>query len=319
VSITGANSFDLPCELTNLKITVKNKNDNLMPFVNLAVTYQYTATKDGTVETGSASGQTDLSGTFILSSVLPGISYTINASLYSIVFNADNKTVPSLPVQAVSEVTIICPSQTLTLKIIDYNMAAVPNARVELVEVTSGLFNGAEADSAGTVTVDVTFGKYRLRVYKDDILLNSTVIEVFSDTEHEIRCGLYNIQVSVKVVDYFNQPIPNMNVVLHGPGAEARSSTTQADGAATFSNVIGGDMQVIAYPEGVKNSYEAISLRVEEPATIDIRLAKYVLVGPFLVESSALATFIVILLAILLFVSIEVYRRKRAKSADSES
>jgi hypothetical protein len=319
VSITGANSFDLPCELTNLKITVKNKNDNLMPFVNLAVTYQYTATKDGTVETGSASGQTDLSGTFILSSVLPGISYTINASLYSIVFNADNKTVPSLPVQAVSEVTIICPSQTLTLKIIDYNMAAVPNARVELVEVTSGLFNGAEADSAGTVTVDVTFGKYRLRVYKDDILLNSTVIEVFSDTEHEIRCGLYNIQVSVKVVDYFNQPIPNMNVVLHGPGAEARSSTTQADGAATFSNVIGGDMQVIAYPEGVKNSYEAVSLRVEEPATIDIRLAKYVLVGPFLVESSALATFIVILLAILLFVSIEVYRRKRAKSADSES
>ena len=318
VSITGASSFDLQCELTNLKITVKNENGNLLPFVNLAVTYQYTKT-DGTSETGSASGQTDLSGTYNLTSVLPGISYAINASLYGIVFNADNKTVPSLPVQAFSEVTIICPSQTLTLKITDYNMAAIPNARIELVEVTSGLFEAAALDASGTVTVEVTFGKYRLRVYKDDILLNSTIIEVFSDSEQEIRCSLYNIQVSVKVVDYFNQPIPNMNVVLNGPSTETWSSTTQSNGAVTFNNVIGGDMQVITYPQGVENSYEAVSLRVEEPTTIDVRLAKYVLIGPFLVETSALATIIVILLAILLFVSIEVYRRKRAKVADSES
>jgi hypothetical protein len=318
VSITGASSFDLQCELTNLKIAVKNENGNLLPFVDLAVTYQYTKT-DGTSEIGSASGQTDLSGTYNLTSVLPGIGYTINASLYGIVFNADNKTVPSLPVQAFSEVTIICPSQTLTLKITDYNMAAIPNARIELVEVTSGLFEAGTVGASGTVTVEVTFGKYRLRVYKDDILLNSTVIEVFSDSEQEIRCSLYNIQVSVKVVDYFNQPIPNMNVVLNGPSTETWSSTTQSNGAVTFDNVIGGDMQLITYPQGVENSYEAVSLRVEEPTTIDVRLAKYVLIGPFLVETSALATIIVVLLAILLFVSIEIYRRKRAKVADSES
>jgi hypothetical protein len=87
----------------------------------------------------------------------------------------------------------------------------------------------------------------------------------------------------------------------------------------TFDNVIGGDIQVITYPQGVENSYEAVSRRVEEPTTIDVRLAKYVLIGPFLVETSALATIIVIMLAILLFVSIEVYRRKRAKVADSKS
>jgi hypothetical protein len=215
-------------------------------------------------------------------------------------------------------VTIICPSQTLTLKITDYHMAAIPNARIELVEVTTGLFEADTVDASGTVTVEVTFGKYRLRVYKDDILLNSTVIEVFSDSEQEIRCGLYNIQVSVTVVDYFNQPIPNMSVVLNGPSSETWSSTTQPNGEVTFDNVIGGDMQVITYPQGVENSYEAVSLHVEEPMAIDIRLAKYVLIGPFLVETSALATIVVILLAILLFVSIEVYRRKRAKAANSE-
>ena len=318
ISITGAGSFDLQCKLTNLKITVINENGNLLPFVNLAVTYKYAKT-DGPSETGSASGQTGLSGTYNLTSVLPGISYIVNASLYGIVFNAENKTVSSLPVQAVSEVTIICPSQTLTLKITDYHMAAIPNARIELVEVTTGLFEADTVDASGTVTVEVTFGKYRLRVYKDDILLNSTVIEVFSDSEQEIRCGLYNIQVSVTVVDYFNQPIPNMSVVLNGPSSETWSSTTQPNGEVTFDNVIGGDMQVITYPQGVENSYEAVSLHVEEPMAIDIRLAKYVLIGPFLVETSALATIVVILLAILLFVSIEVYRRKRAKVADSES
>jgi len=319
VSIIGESTFDLTCELTNLKITVQNEQGNLIPFVNLYVTYQYVTTKDGASKTGAASGETDLSGSFILNSILPRTSYTINASLYGMVFNADNNTVTGLPVQPISEVIILCPSHTLTLKILDYNLAAIPKARIELFEVTSGLFHGATADDAGAVTLEVTFGKYRLRVYKDDILLNEIVIEVFSDTQREIRCSLCNIQVSVTVVDYFNQPIPNINVVLHGSGIGTRSATTESDGTATFSNVIGGNMQIIAYPEGIESSYEAVNLRIEEPKTVQIRLAKYILIGPFLIESSALATFIVILLAIILFVSIEVYRRKRAKLAKSES
>jgi hypothetical protein len=150
-------------------------------------------------------------------------------------------------------------------------------------------------------------------------LLNETVIEVFSDTQSEIRCSLYNIQVSVMVVDYFKQPIPNINVMLHGPGIGTRSATTQTNGITTFSNVIGGNIQIVTYPAGMENSYEAVNLHIEEPTAIQIRMAKYILIGPFLIESSVLATFIIILLAIILFVSIEVYRRKRAKPANSET
>jgi hypothetical protein len=319
VSITGDSAFDLTCRLTNLKIMVKNENGNLIPFVNLAITYQYVTTEAGSSKTGRASGKTDLSGTFILNSILPEIGYTINASLYGVVFNVGNNTVTDLPVQPIFEVIILCPSRTLTLKILDYNLAAIPNARIEMFEVTNGLFHGAITDTAGTVTVEVTFGKYRLRVYKDDILLKETVIEVFTDTQSEVRCSLYNIQVSVTVVDYFKQPIPNINVVLHGLGRGTQSATTQNNGTTTFSNVIGGNMQIIAYPAWIENSYEAVNLHIEEPTTIQIRMAKYILIGPFLIESSVLATFIVVLLAIILFVSIEVYRRKRVKSADSES
>jgi hypothetical protein len=319
VTVTGENAFDLTCELTNLKITVQNENGNLIPFVNLDLIYRYVTTKEGSSKTGHASGQTSLLGTFVLNSTLPGISYTINASLYGVVFNTGNNTV-SPPVQPTSEVTILCPSRTLTLTVLDYNMVAIPSARVELVEITSGLFHGAVTNPAGTVTLEVTFGKYRLRVYTDtDILLSETLIEVFSDTQSEIRCSLYNIQVSVTVVDYFQQPIPNVNVMLHRQGIETLTGTTQSDGTTTFSNVIGGSMQIIAYPAGMENSYEAVNRQIEEPTTIQIKMAKYILIGPFLIEASLLATFVIVLLAIILFVSIEVYRRKRGKRANSES
>jgi hypothetical protein len=314
-TVTGENTFDLTCELTNLKITVQNDNGNLIPFVNLDITYQYVTTKGSVTKTGHAFGQIGLSGTFVFNSSLPKVGYIVNASLYGVAFNANNNTITNLPAQPIYNVIILCPSRSLTLRIIDYNIAAIPDARIELFEVTSGLFNSATTDAAGTATVEVTFGKYRLRVYKDDILLNEIVVEVFSDTQSEIRCGLYNIQVSVKVVDYFEQPFPNINVRLQRWGVGTLSDTTQKNGIATFSNVIGGNIQIIAYPEGMETSYEALDLQVEEPTTIQIQMSKYILLGPFLIESSVLATLIIILAAVILFVSIEVYMRKRAKSA----
>jgi hypothetical protein len=318
-SITGESTFDLTCELTDLKISVRNEDGNLIPFANLDITYQYVTTKQGVSKSGHAFGQTDISGTFILKSILPEVSCTINCSLYGKVFNVGNNTVTGLLLQPVTEASILCPNRILNLKIIDYNLAKIPNARIEMFEVTSGLFHGTVTNTAGTVAVEVTFGKYQLRVYKDDILLNEILIEVYDDTQKDIRCSLYNIQVSVTVIDYFEQTVPNINVMLNGPGIGTRSATTYIDGTTTFSNIIGGNMQIIAYPEGMEGSFEAFSLRIEEPKEIQIKLAKYVLIGPFLVESSSLATFIVILLAIIVFVSIEVYRKKQSKRAKSES
>jgi hypothetical protein len=276
-------------------------------------------TKGGVSKTGRVSGQTGLSGTFSFNSTLPGISYTINASLYGVVFNINNNTVSDFPAQPTFQVTILCPSRTLTLKIVDYNLAVIPNARVELVEQTSGIFVGAVTDDAGAVSVEVTFGKYRVRVYTGNILLNETVIGVFSDTQSEVRCVLYNLQVSVVVVDYFGQSIPNVNVMLRGSEQATRSAVTQSDGTATFDNVIGGNMQIIAYLNGSENSYEAVNLQIEAPTAITIKMGKYVFLGAFLIETSLLATLIIILVAAFLFLSMEIYRRKRFKLSKSES
>src|SRR4030042_775406 len=150
------------------------------------------------LEKGSASGQTDLSGSFVLNSTLARIGYTINASLYGIVFNLGNNTITSLPAQSSSETLILCPTKTLALKVVGYNQVPVANSRLELVEATSGIFYGYVTDNSGNATAEVTFGKYKVRVYAQGILLNETTIEVYSDIQKEIHCSLYNIQISVK-------------------------------------------------------------------------------------------------------------------------
>jgi hypothetical protein len=181
---------------------------------------------------------------------------------------------------------------------------------LELVEVTSGIFYGYITDNSGNANTEVTFGKYKARVYAQNILLNETTIEVYSDIQKEIHCSLYNIQISVKVVDYFGQPISNAQVVINRLGTEEISAKTQADGKVTFNNVIGGSMQAIAYPEGMENSYEAVNIEVNAPQSIEIKLAKYTLLGPLLVETSVLVTLLLAAAAVIMFLLIEIYRRR---------
>ena len=171
----------------------------------------------GSIKTINASGQTDFSGTFKLNSSLTGISYTIKASLYNIVFNLGNSTFNNITAQAVTNLAIICPNEPLNINVVGNNQAAIPNTRIELVEQTTGIFYSVTTDSSGSVTTQVSFGMYRARFYKDNILINQTILEVFGATQKQVQCTLYGIQVSVKVVDFFGNPISNANVTLNGP------------------------------------------------------------------------------------------------------
>jgi hypothetical protein len=62
-----------------------------------------------------------------------------------------------------------------------------------------------------------------------------------------------------------------------------------------------------------------VNLQVEAPTTIKITMGEYVLLGPFLIGTSLLATLIIILAAVILFLSVEVYMRKRSKPSKSDS
>jgi hypothetical protein len=308
-SITGANTYTVSCRLTDLKIKVQDKNGVVIPFVQLNLTYSYTS-RTGAAMTGTATGETDLTGFYSLNSVLTGIGYTVLASKYNTVFNTGNTQINSLPIQAFTQFTIQCPDETLTLKTFDYNFAALPNARITLTEQASGLFYSVTTDANGNVQLDVTFGLYRAEIFtSSNVLLNNTILSVLSNTNAQIRCVTYNLPVSVKVVDYFGNGIGNVKIQISRPGMDTLSATTQGDGTASFGNIIGGNMEITAYPSGNPNSFVATNLQVNSASAVKLTMNNYVVLAGALISTSTFAAIIIIVLALLLFIGIEVYRR----------
>ena len=113
------------------------------------------------------------------------------------------------------------------------------------------------------------------------------------------------------VVDFFGSPISNVNVTLNGP--TKLSAVTKSDGTATFNDIIGGNMQLIAQVPGAQDAYQATTLTVNQPTSVQIKMDKYVALGPLLMQVSSLVTILIILVAVILFALVEVYRRRRAK------
>ncbi|MGD0450595.1 MAG: carboxypeptidase-like regulatory domain-containing protein [Candidatus Bathyarchaeia archaeon] len=313
ITVVDAGAFNFQCQLTDIRIVVQNQNGVSLPYVNLSITYQYQPATSGTYKSVNVSGQTDFSGAFELNSSLIGISYTIKASLYNIVFNPDNSTFYNITAQAFTNLVIICPSETLNINVVGNNQAAIPDARIELVEQTTGIFYSTTTDSSGSVTTQVSFGIYQAKFYKDNILINQTTFEVFGATQKLVLCTLYGIQVSVKVVDFFGNPISNANVTLNGPATERFSAITKSNGKAVFDNVIGGDMQVVAFAIGAQDAYQAVAVTVNQPTSIQVTIERYVVLGSLLIPVSSLFAVIVILVAVILLAIVEIYRRKRVK------
>ncbi|MGE5637141.1 MAG: hypothetical protein ACM3WQ_00400 [Chloroflexota bacterium] len=311
INVTETGEFKFQTELGDIKITVKDQNGLLIPSVNLAISYSYMGTKNNQQQTGSEIGQTDANGVFSLNSTPPGISYVIDASVYGIIFNSDNNTVSNLPVKAVSEVTIICPPRTLTFKITDYTGAPIPNARLSLLESNAGIFYSFYTEDGGSATMNITFGRYNTKVYTGSILLNTTVVDAFVDKEVNVQCVIYNLQITVQVVDFFGQAILNANLRLLEADGTILTATTVTNGIATFDKVIGGDMQIVAYLSEDDAYYEARNINVESPTTVQISMGRYVALGMLLVQTNVFITLLIVLPAIIIFLIVEFYTRRR--------
>lgn len=311
ITVTGDGSFTLTCQLTDTTIAVRNTDGVGMPLVDLNIKFNY---QSGSLsKNGNFTGQTDASGTYVLASTLAGATYTIDASVHNQIFNSWNNTFSNLPNIVHPQVTIICPSQNLTLAITGHNNEAIPNARIELVELSNGLFYSVSTDGTGTAAAPVTFGVYRVRIYEGNALIKETNVEVFADTHKEIQCTLYGIHLSVAVVDLFGSPIPKVQVTLNGPATV--SAITGSDGIATFNNIVGGNMQIIAQDQVNLDASQSMTFSVNQPATVQVKIDKYISLGGMLLSASSFITVIVVLVAIVLFVSVEVLMRRRAKGA----
>jgi hypothetical protein len=307
--IANTSAVDLICNLTNLKVAIITEGGIALPEVEVLV-----VPENNTLTT-------DVQGTAVAYSLLPNSTYTLNSSRYGMLFNTT--TISSLLVNnspvAWFNLTIVCPTHKLQVSVTKTNGQPISDAVVKIQDLIGGLNNSASTDLQGTAHFNNTFGRYSVTVYgSDGIELNETLVDLFEDKNVTVVCQLYSLTVSIRVTDYFGQALSNVNVTLQREGLMPHSLMTQSDGTATFEGVTGGNMRAAVYLFSQGEPFVEGSLYVSEPTTINMKIDRFVSFGGFLVETSQLATILIIILSLVFIIIVDVYRRRRVKSKKTE-
>jgi hypothetical protein len=71
----------------------------------------------------------------------------------------------------------------------------------------------------------------------------------------------------------------------------------------------------VAFAQGAQNSYQAVTLTIDNPTSVQIKMDRFIVLGSLLIPVSSLVTLIIILVAIILLATVEVYRRRKVKQS----
>ena len=307
-------AFDLVCNLTNLRIHVVsllNGSEVDVPEVGLNIT-----TVNKTVTTG-------INGSVVVGSLLPNATYVLNVTRYDASFNIT--TLQTLLVNdapaAWFDLKINCPNSTLQVTVTKAGGGNFSGALVRIQESLGVPIIETSTNASGVATFSAPFGEYKVDVLDTaGERLNGTTVDLFGDQAANVSCGLYGLTVSVRVVDYFGQGIANMNVSLVRNGQTQAVTSTGPGGTVTFDNVIGGQLDIIVSSNGASTPIASQSIDVETlTSTNQISVGKYVVLAGMLVETSVLATAILMILVVVLILALEVYRRRRLSVQKAES
>ncbi len=210
---------------------------------------------------------------------------------------------------------------TLTLQITATNADKQPiaNALVKAQDLLGGQYYTGTTNTGGIATLNAPLGRYNVAVYVNDIKLNETTANLnTTNLNVPIDCTLYGLSLTVRVTDYFGQPITNGNVTLQGNGIQ-ESTLIDADGKAVFSNVIGGNLQISVRLASQTDPYVVTTTAVDKSTTIEMRIERYVTLAGMLIDIGQFATVILIIIILLIVLAIEVIRRTRRKQPKTEN
>jgi hypothetical protein len=189
---------------------------------------------------------------------------------------------------------------------------------VKVQESIGGLFYEGNTSTDGTVGFNCTFGKYIIKVYDaEGVALNETAVNLFQNQNLTLTCKLWGLTVSIKLVDYFGQPISNVKITLQRENRTLGSQRTLSDGTVRFDDITGGTLQAVIYLFDDARPYMTQTFYVGNSATIGVKLEEYVLLAGFFVETSALITVIIILASVIVVLLVEVYRRRHKSQHNS--
>jgi len=209
-------------------------------------------------------------------------------------------------------ITITVPTYTALIHVTDSKTSSAEGVKVEACEWNGGSTQYKTTDSNGDASFSLTFGKYRIRAYKDDILLNEITIDLIQNQSSFIfHLATFNVDFNVIVLDYFGQPFPNARVnvvkVEHETTVESVNGTTGPDGRVTFGGILGGDSRISVYFEGQLSKTKDLYLTDSEQVTF--HLSRYVIVAGYVMETSQFVTAIALVILIVAFIVALTYKR----------
>jgi protocatechuate 3,4-dioxygenase beta subunit len=309
----------LPCRLAHIKIAVKDEADIPLPLVDVTLACNYTAWFGTSFEPPPISRETNLDGVTTVSNMPTNISYTIEARRFNNPFNRtliENLT-------ASLWVNITCPTYTLFIHVIDANENPAQNVRVNVSEWSTWLPQGSKTtDQSGSVDFFITFGKYKVSVsnysveLKRVVVINETIIDLTEEKQWMlIYCKLLNLDLTVKVVDYFGHPIPNALVKIKRENVEMKDLTTGSSGTATLEGIIGGEYQVSVYIRG--KLCGTMSQSVDASKEMVCKIDGCVVIGGYPMETSQFITLVLLSLLVGAF-GLTLLRRKLPRMMKKE-
>jgi hypothetical protein len=315
IQINDSASFDLNCNLTNLRVIVVDEDGIRIPGIDLHL-------KPENQTFFASIAQTDINGTSVAHSLLPVVNdafvnYTLNASRYETQFSTITNI--SLPIAPWFELNVICPKISLQVNVTSGTLNPISGAQVNLTEVRGGLQYFEATGVDGGATFSCTLGKYLVEIYdQGGIKLNETTVNLNQTANLSVSCSIYGLDISIRVVDYFGQPIPNVNVTLQRTGQRG-SHVAGADGLASFSNIVGGSTQVTVRLSGQSDPCVVTTTYLDSSRTIELKIDRYVALAGMLLETAHLLTFIIVVLIVVAILCLEVLRRRRLKPQKSDS
>jgi 5-hydroxyisourate hydrolase-like protein (transthyretin family) len=312
-TLTENTELQLIMRLSALKITVTEEKGAPIPFTDLNLQYNYT-TRDNKLLSDSGSFTTSINGTVQLQDAFTNISYLITARRYGFVFNTTF--IKSLPAQAWNNITIVVPTYTMVVHVLDAKNSNAVGLRVLAYEWSSGISEPVQSnltDSSGNVTLSLTFGRYRLRLSKDTTLVNEVTVDLIQNlSSFVVHSDVYNVDLRVFVFDYFGQPIPRVLVELQrkidSNYQVTENQTTGADGIARFNGIIGGDSCVYVSVLGSSGETQYVYLA---GSTTDVvfKMDRYVAVFGYPLETSQLVTIMLLIILIAVFIIASTYKK----------
>jgi len=161
-NLTEIQAPEIICSLAHLKITVEKEESNLLPFIDINANFTQT-TRTNTKISRMASTQTNLTGIAIIRNLFVNTNYTVKAIRYGNTFNTT-----TLILTSTSWLNFTCPTLELVIKTLERNRTrALQNAQVRVYDWEIGLdgFMGeGNTDASGEFSINLTFGKYLVRV-----------------------------------------------------------------------------------------------------------------------------------------------------------